>query len=295
MDIASKARSSVHEYQLEPVRLTVETDRRVYYRGEEIEGKIRASFYYGAPLAGREIRLSTGRRPDDHSEDRRKRRGAFQVPNPRFPRNPNAAAGRHAARAEFCDGAELLSRHAGLFVQSQTRCGRCSWRARSFEVTDQDDDAEGKPLAQKLTLHVLERTVVDGKVGESEVEQHDLTTDEGGNRPPNAAAGKGGPIHPAGRRDRPLQESGHRPAACPHLRRQRPGAAADPGRPAHVQSRRHGRGAAPLARGPGPGAGHVPRRRVLDYKLVQLETGRTSSRSPCRRSSRRISIWTSLS
>ena len=47
----------------------------------------------------------------------------------------------------------------------------------TFEVTVKATDAEGKPLAQKLVLHVLERTVVDGKVGESEVEQHELATD----------------------------------------------------------------------------------------------------------------------
>ena len=46
----------VAEYRPEPVRLAVDTPRRVYYRGEEIEGTIRAEFYYGAPLAGRKIR-----------------------------------------------------------------------------------------------------------------------------------------------------------------------------------------------------------------------------------------------
>ena len=46
----------VHEYQLEPIRLVVDTPRRVYYRGEPIEGTIRAEFYYGAPVVGREIR-----------------------------------------------------------------------------------------------------------------------------------------------------------------------------------------------------------------------------------------------
>ena len=51
----------VHEYQLEPIRLVVDTGapvsgRRVYYRGEPIEGTIRAEFYYGAPLVGREVR-----------------------------------------------------------------------------------------------------------------------------------------------------------------------------------------------------------------------------------------------
>ena len=46
----------VREYRLEPMRLMVDTPRHVYYRGEEIEGTIRAAYYYGAPLAGREIR-----------------------------------------------------------------------------------------------------------------------------------------------------------------------------------------------------------------------------------------------
>ena len=46
----------MQEYKLEPVHLVVDTPRRVYYRGEEIEGTIRAAFYYGAPLAGREVR-----------------------------------------------------------------------------------------------------------------------------------------------------------------------------------------------------------------------------------------------
>ena len=46
----------VHQYQLEPVHLVIEVPRHVYYRGEEIEGTIRAAYYYGAPLVGREIR-----------------------------------------------------------------------------------------------------------------------------------------------------------------------------------------------------------------------------------------------
>ena len=47
----------------------------------------------------------------------------------------------------------------------------------TFEVTVKATDAEGKPLGQDFVLHVLERTVVDGKVGESEVEQHKLAID----------------------------------------------------------------------------------------------------------------------
>ncbi|HYW81028.1 MAG TPA: tetratricopeptide repeat protein, partial [Thermoguttaceae bacterium] len=53
----------VHQQQLEPIRLTIDTPRNVYYRGEQIEGTIKAEFYYGAPLADREIsyQLADGR------------------------------------------------------------------------------------------------------------------------------------------------------------------------------------------------------------------------------------------
>ncbi|HEX4072468.1 MAG TPA: tetratricopeptide repeat protein, partial [Planctomycetaceae bacterium] len=57
----------VHEAKLEQIRLEVDLPRKVYYRGEKIEGKIRLRYYYGTPLAGREIqyqladdRLHTG-------------------------------------------------------------------------------------------------------------------------------------------------------------------------------------------------------------------------------------------
>ena len=48
----------VRQYKLASVRLTVDTPRRVYTRGEEIQGTIRAASFYGSPLAGREIRYN---------------------------------------------------------------------------------------------------------------------------------------------------------------------------------------------------------------------------------------------
>ena len=74
----------VREYRLEPVRLTVDSVRSVYYRGEEIEGTIRAAFYYyGAPLAGREIRyqLADDRQYTAKTDDRGE--VPFQAADPR--------------------------------------------------------------------------------------------------------------------------------------------------------------------------------------------------------------------
>ncbi len=55
---------------LEPIRLVVDTPRRVYYRGEEIEGTIRAQYYYGAPLANHEVRYQLA---DERLHEQRRR------------------------------------------------------------------------------------------------------------------------------------------------------------------------------------------------------------------------------
>ncbi|HUY89785.1 MAG TPA: tetratricopeptide repeat protein [Pirellulales bacterium] len=168
---------AVHEYQLEPVRLSVDVDRKVFYRGEEIEGKIAAKFYYGAPLADREIRyqLAGGRvytgKTDEHGEL------AFKLPTREYreaqalplvvmlpERNLQTSVNFYLATRGFTIGVGTVR---PVYVSGET-----------FEASVTTHDAEGKPIAEKLVLHVLEQTTVDGKVGEREVERHELATDE---------------------------------------------------------------------------------------------------------------------
>ena len=118
----------------------------------------------------------------------------------------------------------------------------------SLEATVNVRDAENKPLAQKLKLKVLERTLVEGRPGERLVEEHELTTAADGKARQTIKLDKGGIVFPAGRGDRSLPESDHGPGRGADQRRGRPRAAPHPGRPAHLQGRRHGRGAVALAR-----------------------------------------------
>ncbi|HEX7375938.1 MAG TPA: tetratricopeptide repeat protein, partial [Pirellulales bacterium] len=169
----------VHEYQLEPVRLAVDSERKVFYRGEEITGKITAKFYYGAPLADREIRyqLAGGRVYTGTTNE--KGELEFKLPTRDYresqtlpltvtlaERNLQTSANFYLATQGFSIG---LSTVRGVFVSGET-----------FEVSVNTRDAEGKPIGEKLTLDVLKRTVVDGKVGEVEVEEHEITTDKDG-------------------------------------------------------------------------------------------------------------------
>ncbi len=169
----------VHEYQLEPVRLTVESERKVLYRGEELEGTIKASFYYGAPLVGREVtyQLAGGRmftaKTDAKGEIH------FKLPTRDFresqvlplvatlaERNLQTSQNFYLATQGF---SLAVSTIRPVYVAGET-----------FEVTVKATDAEGKPTAQKLSLNVLEQTVVEGKVGEHSIEKHELATDKTG-------------------------------------------------------------------------------------------------------------------
>ncbi|MGQ9575090.1 MAG: tetratricopeptide repeat protein [Thermoguttaceae bacterium] len=165
----------VQEYVLEPVRLVIDTPRRVYYRGEEIEGTIRAEYSYGAALAGREIRYQLADERLYTATTDAKGQVRFRLPTRQFSetqvlplvvslpeRNLQIAANFFLA----CQGyAIAVSTVRPVFVAGE-----------SFETTIKTTDAEGKPVGQNLTLSVLERTVVEGKVGERLVEKHELQT-----------------------------------------------------------------------------------------------------------------------
>jgi len=157
------------------VRLTIDTPRRVYYRGEEIEGTIRAAYYYGAALANREIRyqLDDGRlhtvRTDEKGEVH------FKLPTREYretrvlslvvklpQRNLRSAVNFMLAAQGFSIGVGSVR---SVYVAGET-----------FEVTVNTHDAEGKPLGRKLSLKVLERTTLLGKVGERLIEEHALQT-----------------------------------------------------------------------------------------------------------------------
>ena len=165
----------VHEYQLEPIRLVVDTLRKVYYRGEPIEGTIRAEFYYGAPLVGREVRYQlAGDRLQTATTDAK---GEVRIKLPTreysetqvLPLQVNIPDANVQTTVNFVLAAQGFTLDVStvrpVYVAGET-----------FEITVKAKDAEGKPLAQKVKLKVLEQTTVEGTVGERLVEEHPLET-----------------------------------------------------------------------------------------------------------------------
>jgi hypothetical protein len=169
----------VHQYQIEPIHLLVDAPRTVYYRGEEIEGTIRAAFYYGAPLAGREVRYQLADQRQFTATTDAKGEVKFKLPTREFSetqilplvvtlpeRNLSTTLNLVLATRGFSVGVSTVR---PVYVAGET-----------FEAKLSVHDAENKPLAQKLVLRVLERTVVEGKVGERPVEEFPIESDKEG-------------------------------------------------------------------------------------------------------------------
>jgi len=159
----------------ELVRLQVDTPRRVYYRGEEIEGTIRASFYYGAAVAGREIQYQVEAGPVQTVTTDAKGEVRFKIPTREYDET-------QVLRLQVTLPEQNLQATARFFLATlaysiEANTVRPVFIAdEPFEVTVKTRDAEGKPTAQKLALRVLERTEADGKVGEKQVQEHPVET-----------------------------------------------------------------------------------------------------------------------
>ena len=104
----------VHQYKLEPVRINVETERTVFYRGEEIEGKIEVKFLLWRAAGRSRNPLSARRRPGRNCPNRRQGPDRLQTADSRISRIASPAADGHARRAESAHCEKFLSLHARI-------------------------------------------------------------------------------------------------------------------------------------------------------------------------------------
>ena len=170
-----QGRFRVHQYKLEPVRLTIDVGRAVYYRGEEIEGTIRAEYYYGAPLANQEIayQLADDRQYTAKTDEQGEVH--FKLQTREFYEDQVLLFIVKLPQWNVYSRANFYLATQGFFIQLGT-VRDIFVAGETFEVTVTTKDAERKPAGQKLNLKVLELTTVEGKVGERPVEEHAIET-----------------------------------------------------------------------------------------------------------------------
>jgi TolA-binding protein len=167
----------VENYELEPVRLAIDLPRKVYFRGEEITGTIKAEYYYGTPLVGREIRYTLGDGRIETALTDAQGKVAVKFPTREMREHQTLTLTAQLPERNLAATANLLiavrAFSAGVKISRDVVT-----TGESFSVELSTNSADGKPTAEKLTLKVIERTMVDGKPGELEVKTVDIATEE---------------------------------------------------------------------------------------------------------------------
>ncbi|MDI9445422.1 MAG: tetratricopeptide repeat protein, partial [Planctomycetota bacterium] len=167
----------VHAYRPALVRLVIDCPRSVYYRGETIEGTIRAETCYGAPLAGRQVRYMLG--DDLPRTARTDERGVvrFSLPTRQFHETQRVALKAELPQRNLQASVDIQLAKQGYTIRLST--ARTVFLAGElFEIRAETFTPEGKPVGEKLALKVFERTTVAGIEGQRLVRTIDLATDQ---------------------------------------------------------------------------------------------------------------------
>ena len=166
-DNASTARPSltfsgeflVQQFQLEKMRLKLQTDRTVYFRGESVQLEMQAEYYWGQPVAGKSVRYQL---PDGTSLTQlTDAQGKLKVTFDTTPLTPGRmlkfAAEIEGENVKANAAARLAVLGYGIAVRSSEPV---ALSGQPFDVTLKTASPDGKPLAAELNLTVLRRQTV---------------------------------------------------------------------------------------------------------------------------------------
>ncbi len=147
------------------IRLEVELPRKVYYRGEKIEGKIRLRYYYGTPLAGREIQYQLA---DDRLHTGTTNAAgelAFEFPTRRYSESQALALAVLAPEHNLRTVERVFLAARGFDIRVST-VRKVYLGGETFDANVTVTDPADKPVGVTLKLEILEKVTADGKSGE---------------------------------------------------------------------------------------------------------------------------------
>jgi uncharacterized protein YfaS (alpha-2-macroglobulin family)/TolA-binding protein len=172
---AYAGRFLVLRFTPELARLEIESPRRVYYRGEEIEGTIRATYDDGVPVVGREIQYRLAQEAPQAAKTDEKGEVHFKFPTREFAETQTLqlSATLNAMDLHQAANFHLATKGFDLAVSTMRPVFLAG---EPFEVAIEAKDAEGRPVAEKLTLRVFELTKTERGEGERLIEEHPVQT-----------------------------------------------------------------------------------------------------------------------
>lgn len=181
----------VRQYKLEKVKLAFEFPGKVIFRGETIEAKLKASYYWGSPAAGETIdyTLPDGRTYTQETDAE----GIIRITYDPSGFLPGRALGFSAlAKQHNVSTSEQVFLAKLGFTASVKAAQDVALAGEPFDVTVKTTGADGKPVGEDLTLYVLRRERAQADpilsavpwiqrqaqpAAEVTVEEHKVTTD----------------------------------------------------------------------------------------------------------------------
>ena len=181
----------VEVFHIEPVQITVDVPRRVYYRGEKIEGTIRLEYVFGTPLAEKLIRYQLADQPVQTAVTDAEGKVPFAFETRDFLESAVLPLVVSLPDRNISVTETFVLATKGFAIDLTTP-RRVYLPGESFETTISTRDAAGQPVAQKLTLKVLKRTRIGRLMGEVAVAEQAVETDHTGTAKPVLYIDEGG-------------------------------------------------------------------------------------------------------
>lgn len=147
----------VASFEVDPVQITIDTPRQVYYRGEKIEGTIRVAFSFGTPLGREEVRYRLAGEPVQTAITDEKGEVRFSLDTRDYSEAQVLPFEVVLPRRNLTTGVNFVLAVQGFSIHLSTP-REVYLPGESFEVRVETKDAAGKPTAEKLLLKAMRRT-----------------------------------------------------------------------------------------------------------------------------------------
>ena len=170
----------VEEYKLEKLKLSIDTERDVYFRGETISGTIKAEYYYGEPVKEKQVSYSLANLEIHSAITNEQGEIPFSLNTRDFAESQTITLRARLDDENIQSAKTVWLATRGFFCEVNT-IRNVYLVGEDIEVSVTTKDPAGKPLEKSLKLGVFKHeTTVYGETAEVKIEELQLVTNKEG-------------------------------------------------------------------------------------------------------------------
>ena len=166
----------VQSYRLEPIDLSIDLKKTVFYRGETVAADVVARYQYGAPVAGRPIEVALPDGRTLHGNTDASGGYHFEFPTEGFAEEQALRLAARLPQDNVGAIAVVMLAVRGFEIALETTRD-VYLDGESFLLRVTTRDAQGEPIGVKLSVSALKQVNQAGRTTEREAWRKDVTTD----------------------------------------------------------------------------------------------------------------------